>query len=289
MEKLVKINSLNLWTENFGKFNDPACLLISGAGAHSRFWTDHFCKNLSNKGYFIIRYDHRDTGLSSPVDISEEPYNLNELAKDALAILDDYQIKRFHLIGHSMGGIIAQILSIFHSTRVLSLTCISSAIPQITYSLSKEEKEIYANTLKVLLANRPNNNYEKSIDGFIKIWKYLHGNIEMDEKIARQYTKGLYTRSRHDITNVYKHANAMQRLPNHSKSLNHLFLPSLVIHGAKDPLIFLSQGKALAEAIPSSDFCIIPDMGHTIFSHHLENTLIKIIAKHMQKSSSQSP
>ena len=109
--KKVVHNDVTLWTESFGDSSKPAMLLVAGAGAPCRFWHDSFCQKLTQY-FFVIRYDHRDTGFSTGFDYEKKPYTLNDLADDALNVLDSYGIKKAHIVGHSMGGYLAQLLAL---------------------------------------------------------------------------------------------------------------------------------------------------------------------------------
>ena len=109
-QKVVQTNGLEFWTESFGKKENPALLLIMGSGSQGIQWPQKFCEQLANKGYFVIRYDHRDVGLSSTIDYQKTPYTLLDMGKDAISILDSYGIKKAHIVGFSMGGPIALLI-----------------------------------------------------------------------------------------------------------------------------------------------------------------------------------
>ena len=98
-EKIVKNCSIYLHIENFGNSNNPAVILISGAGASARFWTDEFCNKLVGSGYFVIRFDHRDQGLSSAVDYEKYPYTVMDIAADVISILDKTSKKHHFDVG----------------------------------------------------------------------------------------------------------------------------------------------------------------------------------------------
>ena len=115
--------------------------------ATCRFWTDAFCKFLASRGFFVIRYDHRDSGESSAV---EQPYELIDLARDAVGILDGYGIEQAHFVGHSMGGFIVQAIALEFPKRTLSICAISagpiSASKETDATLSPQEEEIHHKT-----------------------------------------------------------------------------------------------------------------------------------------------
>jgi pimeloyl-ACP methyl ester carboxylesterase len=121
-EKTVRSGDLELWTESFGDASRPTVLLIMGVMNQGILWPDEFCAEIADSGYHVIRYDHRDTGQSSSVDFEEHPYTLDDLASDALKVLDGYGVEKAHVVGLSMGGFLAQLLALDHPDRILSLT-----------------------------------------------------------------------------------------------------------------------------------------------------------------------
>src|ERR1043165_2304644 len=116
--KFIETNGIKIWTESFGFKKDPAILLISGGGAGAIMWPDLFCHRLVEEGFFVLRYDPRGMGYSSSV---EAPYDLLDMAKDALAVLDAYGVKRAHLLGAGSGSGIAMLLGRFFPERISSL------------------------------------------------------------------------------------------------------------------------------------------------------------------------
>ncbi len=125
---VVQTNGLELWTESFGDNKHPTILLIMGSGSQGVLWPQSFCEQLALQGYYAIRYDHRDTGLSSSIHYQDHPYTLLDLAKDALGILDYYQIEQAHLVGASMGGSVSMLLAAHYPERVASLALLMSTM-----------------------------------------------------------------------------------------------------------------------------------------------------------------
>ena len=132
-EKFVKSDNLQLWTESFGDTNGPAVLLIMGGMHQGIMWPNEFCTDIARHGYHVIRYDHRDTGQSSSVDFTKHPYRLDDLTRDAVAVLDGYGIRKAHVVGLSMGGFLAQLLALDYSDRVLTLTLMLTSPDQRVY------------------------------------------------------------------------------------------------------------------------------------------------------------
>ena len=194
-KKIVSTSSdLEIYTESFGTQKKPAILLIAGAMAPARFWTDEFCQQLADAGYCVIRYDHRDMGLSSAVDYTQNPYTVDDLAQDAIAVLDAYNIQKADIIGHSMGSIIAQLMALDYPTRVSRITLISSPL-LVAVQPNAQEQEILDATWQVLMKNKPTKNYTESVDGFMQSYEYLHGDIPIDTDVAKAYIKDMYERS----------------------------------------------------------------------------------------------
>jgi pimeloyl-ACP methyl ester carboxylesterase/GNAT superfamily N-acetyltransferase len=275
--KMVTVNpDIELHTESFGKAENPAILLISGAMTPARFWIDDFCQSLVDSGYFVIRYDHRDMGLSSAVDYKQNPYTLDTLAQDAIAILDAYSIQQAHVMGSSMGGAITQLLALDYPSRMLSITPISSAVlvPDNKIKYTLWEKATLAQTWYMLTKNKPTILYESSVDGFLKSYTYLHGDIPLDQTIAKSFIKDMYERSRPEhiawfaqftagTEPMHNHVKAMQTVTDRRDDLKKLQIPVFAIHGSKDPLAFARvMQEYCIDVIPNATMHIVPGMGH---------------------------
>ena len=124
-EKMVNANSVDLCTDSFGNPADPAILLVAGAMESMAWWQEDFCRKLAACGRYVIRYDHRDTGRSITYTPGQPEYSLDDLAEDTLGVLDAYRIVRAHIVGISLGGMIAQLLAIRHAERVLTISLIA--------------------------------------------------------------------------------------------------------------------------------------------------------------------
>jgi len=281
-------DKIKFYTESFGKYDNPAILLISGAMASARFWVDTFCQQLANAGYFVIRYDHRDMGLSSAIDYVKNPYTINDLARDAIAVLDAYNIKKTHVVGHSMGGAIAQLLTLDYPARISSITLVSSSV-LANVKLTLQEKECLDKTWQEMMKNKPTKNYAKSVDGFLKSYAYLHGNITMDNNLALTYVKDMYERTKPEhlawfekfsagIEPLHNHVKAQQNIVDRTKDLKKIQIPVLVIHGEKDSLALPRIIKQYCVSIiPQAKIFIIPGMGHMILNKDLFEKLENII------------
>ena len=127
-ERIVQANSVDICTESFGDPSDPALLLIMGAMASMLWWPEGLCRRLAERGRFVIRYDNRDTGRSVTYEPGRPGYTLDDLTDDAAGVLDAYEVERAHLIGMSLGGMIAQLAALQHPARVATLTLIASSV-----------------------------------------------------------------------------------------------------------------------------------------------------------------
>jgi len=280
-------DGLKLYVETHGKQEDEACLFISGAGANSSFWTDHLCETLVRNRFFVIKFDHRDFGYSSKVDWDKNPYDFMHFAKDALTILDSLKVDKAHVIGHSMGGFIVQILAIHHPGRLISMTSISSSTNSPDIPMPPEK------TWEIYLSNKPQNDYEKDLDGFLKVWKYLNGTAHFDENLAIEYTKNLYERQDIDIALGATHVKAQANLTDRTDELKKVRIPGLVMHGAEDYAVDPYGGIQTAEAIENAELVIIPEMGHIPFNHEIlrrfENEIIKFLIKNKSTADNSKP
>jgi len=295
---IVTPQNIHLNTESFGDQKDPAVLLISGAMSPARFYTDEFCTQIVDAGYFVIRYDHRDMGLSDSVDYLKNPYCLNDIAKDAVAILDDYKIKKAHIIGHSMGGAIAQLLALDYSDRVLCIVPISSAVLS-NVEFTDEEKAEFAKTWEVISKNKPTKIYEESVDGFLQSYKYFNGDVEMDEDLARQFIKDMYKRSKPEhvewfdkyskgIDPVHNHVKAQHNIVDRTEDLRMLQIPTLVIYGQNDLLLFPRViQKYCIDLIPNAKVFMISGMGHMIFNRELEKKIANACVKFFKENKNE--
>ncbi len=275
-EKEIEVKGQILWTESLGNPVNPAILLISGAGSHAYFWSDSFCQYFLDAGFFLIRFDHRDTGLSSPC---ETEYDLQTLAEDSVGVLDAYNIHAAHIIGHSMGGYIGQLMAVLYPTRLLTLTLISTGPLGETEAMVKpatvEEQLTMQDTWRIMMRNRPTQDFEKSYEGYAVVWKRLNGKIPVDEDLAHAYTEKMYTRSRYPLGPHPHHMKVMQKVAETLKDRKQIFskitLPTLIIQGGEDYLVFPERGGiALAETLPNAQLEVIPEMGHMFFNHKLE-------------------
>ncbi|PLX25320.1 MAG: hypothetical protein C0599_00785, partial [Salinivirgaceae bacterium] len=142
-------DNVKLYVETFGNSANETCLFISGAGANSSFWSSRLCNSIVQNGFFVIKYDHRDFGYSSKINWDEQPYDFMQLVKDAITILDSLGVEKAHVVGHSMGGFIVQLLGIHYPERCHSITSISASTNSPDVPMPPPE------TWKIFLSQKP--------------------------------------------------------------------------------------------------------------------------------------
>jgi len=261
MNRYIKVeNDIRLWVETYGDESDEAVLFISGAGANSSFWSERLCNRLVENDFYVIKYDHRDFGYSSKVDYEKNPFDVMQLTKDAITILDSLSVEKAHVAGHSMGGFIAQLLAIHYPEKVLSMISASST------TNTKNVPPPPPKTWEIFMENNPTNDFENDLTGFMKVWKYLNGTAEFDEELAVEYTKNLYERQEILGALGESHVKAQANLSDRTKQLKKLQIPTLVIHGEEDYLVDKYGGIQTAECIPNSQLILIREMGHIPFN-----------------------
>ncbi|MBO0870182.1 MAG: alpha/beta hydrolase [Micromonosporaceae bacterium] len=264
----ARSNGVELEYQTFGRPGDPAMLLVMGLGAQLIDWPEAFCTGLVQRGFFVIRYDNRDCGLSTDLDqmgvpdiaavfagTEPAPYRLADMATDAVGLLDALGIRRAHLVGASMGGMICQQLTIDHPDRVLSLCSIMSTTGD--RSVGGSTPEAVAVLLRPAAATRA-----EAVAGALAASQVL-GSIgfEASEDAQRRRAEQKYDRA-YRPDGRRRQLAAIYASPDRTEALHKVSVPTVVIHGALDPLVDPSGGRATADAIPGAELVIIPGMGH---------------------------
>ncbi len=273
IEKHIVAGELKLWTDVRHNQGADVCLLVNGAGAISAFWPDAFCRRLAASGHTVIRYDHRDSGLSSFVDFERSPYTLNDLVSDAMAVLDAFDVKRAHVVGHSMGGYVAQLLAMGRSERVITMTSISS------HTASPDVPPPPPSTWDVMLANQPVGELERDLPGFMKIWAFMNGKRPFDTQMARHYTEELYRRNPKTLP-AANHVAIQANMNDRTTGLSSCRAPSLILHGDEDPLVPLAGGRMTAAAIPGAVFRNLHGAGHMFFTESTWQEILQELTAH---------
>lgn len=267
----VSANAVELEYEEFGHDSDPALVLIMGLGAQLIDWPAEFCEKLAAHGLRVIRFDNRDAGLSASLDHLATPdlatllagdhsgaaYLLADMAADVAGLLDGLQIGAAHIVGQSMGGMIAQQVAISYPGRVLSLCSISS---------TTGDPDVGQGTPEALTAliRPPAATRDEAIASSVassEVFSSPGFPVSDEERLARATAK--YDRSNRPAGRMRQVA-AIVASPDRTAALHDVTVPAVVIHGDADPLVNVSGGIATAAAIPAAELVIIAGLGHDL-------------------------
>jgi pimeloyl-ACP methyl ester carboxylesterase len=264
-------NGLEIAYESFGQPSDSPVLLIHGLATQMLGWPDEFCSRLADRGYFVIRFDNRDVGLSThlsdapPVDIPavlagdtrSASYRLTDMASDTVGLMDALGLDSAHLVGASMGGTIAQTVAIEHPERVRTLTSIMSTTGNPSVGQPS------AAAMAAVLAP-PATDREGAISRTINAYRIVGSpGFAFDEEGLRDRTGRAFDRS-YDPSGALRQLAAVAASGDRTEQLRDLRVPTLVIHGREDPLANVSGGRATAEAIPGAELVIYDGTGHDL-------------------------
>jgi len=271
----VKVNGIQIEYDTFGEVGSRPLLMIKGIGQQMITWSDDFCSLLAQAGHYVIRFDHRDVGLSSKLENEKTPelaeivgavargekinppYTLDDMAADAIGLLDALNIAKAHVCGMSMGGAIAQILAISYPSRLLSLTLMMTSTGNPDVPPAKPE------AMAALLAPPPDQR-QAYIEHHVKTFRVIGSTkFTFNEEYHRQLAGRLFDRSFYPV-GMTRHFLALLSQENRNPALAKVKLPTLIIHGADDPLVPVEAGKDAAKVIPGSEILIIEGMGHDL-------------------------
>ena len=256
--------------ETFGDPKSAPLLLIGGLGSQLLSWDEELCEQLRGRGFYVIRYDNRDAGLSTKMEDAGEPdllaafggdanpaYHLDDLAADAAGVLDALDIRAAHLVGVSMGGFIAQLVAINHPERVLSLTSIMSGPGGI------DEVPPHPEGADVLMRVPPPTRAGRVEHG-LWIRKTLKGPGDpFDEGLETRQVERAYDRSYYP-SGTGRQLVAILAAESRLEKLSRLKVPTLVIHGTDDILVPVENGRRTANAIPGARLLEFEHMGHNL-------------------------
>lgn len=273
-EQLFKGNGIELCAETFGNPEHPAILLIMGAQASMVWWERDFCQRLAAKGRYIIRFDNRDVGRSAISEPGNPEYTFEDMADDAIHILDHFGIERAHVAGISMGGMLTQILALRHPERVVTVSLLSTSnfAPDLP-PMEEKVMDYFSNAAAIDWTN------EASVIAFtVGKWKVLAGSKHtFDEKRIYDLAEEEVKRSR-NMASMNNHG-LVTGGESYLVRTGDINVPALVIHGTEDPIIPYEHGVALARAIPGSVLLTLEGTGHEL--HHEDwDVIIDAISKH---------
>jgi pimeloyl-ACP methyl ester carboxylesterase len=291
----VTANGIQIEYETFGERASPTLLLITGLGGQLIFWDEELCEHLAQRGHFVIRYDNRDVGLSSKLEEAgvpdvmrtigalmqgeaiKAPYTIEDMAEDAVGLLDALGIEKAHLCGMSMGGMIAQTVAIRHPRRISSLISIYSTTGNPDLPQPKPE------AMEFLLTPPPEGR-EANIEYTLKLYRTIAGSgFPFDEKWHRMMAVQAYDRAFYP-QGVARQLAAILAQGNRKAALASISVPTLVIHGTDDPLVPVECGKDTAEAVPGAELKIIDGMGHDLPHGGAWPQIINAIVDHTHKA-----
>jgi pimeloyl-ACP methyl ester carboxylesterase len=272
----LKANSISIEYEEFGPEDGPVILLIMGLGAQLTRWPVEFIANLTERGYRVIRHDNRDVGLSQKFDVAgvpqiaqmmadaaqgkkiSAPYSLDDMADDAAGLLAALGIGRAHIVGASMGGMIAQLVAAHHPDQTISLTSIMSSTGNPELPPAKPE------AMAVLMTRPPTNDLQAIIDSSVKASRVIGSPAyPADEKTLRANAERDVKRSNYPAGFARQMA-AVVVCGDRRSELKKITAPTLVIHGLDDPLVPVQGGRDTAANIKGAQLLEIPGMGHDL-------------------------
>jgi len=288
----AQTNNIEIEYETFGNASDNPLLLINGLGSQMINWDEGFIQCLVDRGFFVIRFDNRDVGLSTKCEEAgepnimqayiaiqsgkpfESPYTLEDMADDAVGLLDALDIEKAHICGVSMGGMIVQLLGLKHPTHVLSLTSIMSSTGNP--DIPRGDPEVG----QVMMTPAPPER-EGYIKYYVKLRRLLYGSFPYDEAKNREIAGRFFDRSFYP-PGIGRQSLAIMVNGNRKSKLSSIKVPTLIIHGADDPVIPVEGGQDTHDAIPGSELIIIDGMGHSIPLEawgQISDAIAKIAAK----------
>jgi pimeloyl-ACP methyl ester carboxylesterase len=265
------VGEIELCYETFGAAGSPPLLLIMGLAAQMLMWDDDFCEQLAGRGFRVIRFDNRDVGRSTHLRGAKTPkrwhlllrsprgaaYTLDEMAEDAVGLLDHLDIAAAHVVGASMGGMIAQLMAINHPDRVLSLVSIMSTTG--ARGVGRPEPRVARHLLRRAARER-----DAYIEDHIATYRLIGSpGYDFDEDRQRQRAARLFERGVYPAGSA-RQLGAVTSSQDRTEQLGAIQVPTTVIHGDADPLVDVSGGRATAAAIPGATLTIVPGMGHDL-------------------------
>lgn len=274
-ESVVKANGIDITYDTFGDTPATPLLLVNGLGYQLAHWDNEFCVQLAEKGYFVIRYDNRDVGLSTDFNENgipnlrqiteslnkgepvEVPYYLKDMANDAVGLLDALQLEAAHIVGMSMGGMITQTIAIDHPARALTITSIMSTTGDPALPPPTPE------AMEILMTAAPAER-EANIIRSVNVARILAGpGYPINEERIRIRAAKVFDRKFNPAGYARQYA-AILASGDRTEQLRSITIPTLIIHGDADPLVPYPAGIATLEAISGAKMETIKGMGHDL-------------------------
>jgi pimeloyl-ACP methyl ester carboxylesterase len=285
---------VELCYQTFGTPNDEPLLLVMGLGGPMTWWEPDLCRMLADRGFYVIRFDNRDSGRSSRMtgrvtratlvrafagQRVRAPYTLSDMADDGFGLLDHLGLESAHVCGVSMGGMIAQTMAVHRPERVRSLTSIMSTTGRRTVGWQDPR------LLPLLIARRGSSRKEY-VETSARLWRligsphYPDTTESIRERAGETWDRGI------SRAGVARQMGAILTQPDRSRSLRSLRVPTLVIHGTHDKMVHVSGGRATSQAVPGSELLLIPGMGHDV-PRDLHETFVDAIRRVADRARAQ--
>lgn len=263
-EKIIKINEIDICTESFGNPANSTVLLIMGAMCSMVYWDEEFCQQLADTGRYVIRYDNRDVGRSTTYKPGSSHYTVVDMADDAIGVLDAYHIDEAHIVGMSLGGMIAQIVALRNPQRVLSITLIASGI----FGSEDNNRNLPPIDEKILAyhanATKLNWSDEESVANYLVAGSALLGGSKhkFDEKrVYKQVEKEI--KRANNLLSMFNHS-LLKGDDSYEGKLKGINIPTLVIHGTEDTVLPYEHALALVNEISHALLLTLEGSGHEI-------------------------
>lgn len=267
--RTVAANGISLRCATYGDPGDEPLLLVMGIGTQLDGWDRGFCDGLVDAGFFVIRFDNRDVGQSQRIegtpdlaairrgDLSTLPYTLEDMAADCVGLLDALRIERAHVLGASMGGMVAQHLAIGWPARVLSLCTVMSSTGD--RAVGRADPAVMELMRRPAPATR-----DEVVEAAVERSRALAGSgFPFDEDAARRRAAAAHDRA-HDPAGRTRQQAAAIASVDRTPALRELRVPTVAVHGSDDRLVGISGGRAIADAVPGAWLEVVEGMGHGI-------------------------
>jgi pimeloyl-ACP methyl ester carboxylesterase len=254
--KTAAVGDLELCYETFGDPRQPTMLLIMGLGFQLVHWPEGLCRLLAAEGFHVVRFDNRDAGCSTHLPGSR--YSLDDMADDTAGLLDALGVEQAHVVGGSLGGMVAQLLVIRHPDRVLSLASLMSTTGR--RGQGRTSVRVWRHLL-----SRPPRTEEEAIERRVRVFATVGSRgFEQDVEELRRVTALAMQRDPDARAGRRRQHRAVRRAGDRTEALRRITAPTVVIHGTDDRMCHPSGGHATASAVPSADLVLIPGMGHDL-------------------------
>lgn len=282
--QMTQANGIAIWYETFGEKDNPPLLLIMGGCCQGVMWPQELCERMADAGFYVIRYDHRDMGLSTCCNYENEPYVLMDLANDAVGLMDAIGVEKAHLFGLSMGGFISQIIAAKYPERVQTITVMGSSCdvrpmnlglaglpPEEGAAVSPPTDLYVVKTNEVLQLSAKTE--EEKLAQRVDVWNMLNGDgTPLDESMNRQIQKEFLARCTYP-EGIANHIRMIR--DERSEALIrftswNVQVPTIILQGSEDPIFPPDHGEALHRLIDGSEYYLVEGMGHVPNDHFFD-------------------